>query len=185
MPTTKSIACWNRSTSGWSSPQDAAPAAALPPDGDDPALSQLPPDVSTFGEESTGLPLIGRRPLYEQQRLLLTMVGAGAAVFVITGALSLGAANRQAGQLAATGQALMQSQRLAKSVSQALVGSPAAFPEVRESGQVLARNLRGLAKGNEDLSAVGGGTQDVCRRCCRWWTAPRRTPAWCWPSRRC
>jgi len=137
------------------------PAAALPPDGDDPALSQLPPDVSTFGEESTGLPLIGRRPLYEQQRLLLTMVGAGAAVFVITGALSLGAANRQAGQLTATGQALMQSQRLAKSVSQALVGSPAAFPEVRESGQVLARNLRGLAKGSADLSAVGGGTQDV------------------------
>mgnify|MGYP000606066897 CR=1 FL=1 len=137
------------------------PAVAAMPDAEDPGLSQLPPDVSTFGEESTGLPLIGRRPLYEQQRLLLTMVGAGAAVLVITGALSLGAANRQAGQLTATGQALMQSQRLAKSVSQALVGSPAAFPEVRESGQVLARNLRGLAKGNEDLTAASGSTQDV------------------------
>ena len=45
------------------------PVAPLTPESDDPALSQLPPEVSTFGEESTGLPLIGRRPLYEQQRL--------------------------------------------------------------------------------------------------------------------
>ncbi len=134
-----------------------APAAAV----EDAGLSQLPPEVSTFGEESTGLPLIGRRPVYEQQRLLLTLVGAGAAVFLITGALSLGSASRQASQLTATGQALMQSQRLAKSVSQALVGSPAAFPEVRESGQVLAHNLRGLAKGADDLSAVGGSAQDA------------------------
>ena len=47
--------------------------------------------------------------------------------------LALSAANRGATQVGASGQALMQSQRLAKSVSQALVGSAAAFPEVRES----------------------------------------------------
>ena len=45
---------------------------------------------------------------------------------------------RGAAQVAATGQALMQSQRLAKSVSQALIGNPAAFPEVKESAEVLA-----------------------------------------------
>ena len=43
-----------------------------------------------------------------------------------------------AAQVAASGQALMQSQRLAKSVSQALIGSPTAFPEVKESADVLA-----------------------------------------------
>ena len=32
----------------------------------------------------------------------------------------------------------MQSQRLAKSVSQALIGSPTAFPEVKDSAEVLA-----------------------------------------------
>ncbi|MFZ2990428.1 MAG: methyl-accepting chemotaxis protein [Ideonella sp.] len=121
----------------------------------------LAPELSTFGEESTGLPLIGKRPAAEQQRLLFITIGLGAAVFVLTGALALGTANRQAKQLGATGQALMQSQRLAKSVSQALIGSPAAFPEVRESGEVLARNLRGLSAGNEQLSAVPQSTQEA------------------------
>lgn len=116
-------------------------------------------EPSTLGEDNTGLPLIGRRSAAEQQRLLLGMIGGGAAVFVITGALALGAASRQSAQISATGQALMQSQRLAKSVSQALIGSPAAFPEVRESGEVLARNLRGLNNGSDQLSAVGGSAQ--------------------------
>ncbi|MEK8044961.1 methyl-accepting chemotaxis protein [Ideonella margarita] len=123
------------------------------------ALSRLA-EPSTFGEESTGLPLIGKRPVLLQQRLLVGLLGGGAAVFLLTGFLALNAGSKQAGQLTATGQALMQSQRLAKSVSQALIGSPAAFPEVRESGEVLARNLRGLATGNDQLSAVPASVQD-------------------------
>ena len=55
----------------------------------------------------------------------------------------------------------MQSQRLAKSVSQAMIGSPAAFPEVKESGSVLATNVRGLHTGNDLVSAVPGGVQDT------------------------
>jgi hypothetical protein len=50
-----------------------------------------------------------------------------------------------------TGQSLMQSQRLAKSVSQALVGSPQAFPDVRESSDVLAKTVRGLKSGDDSL----------------------------------
>ena len=71
----------------------------------------------------------------------------------------------------------MQSQRLAKSVSQALIGSPQAFPEVRESADVLAKNVRGLKNGDDNLRGRAGRR---CRkrstRCCRWSTAPRRTP---------
>jgi twitching motility protein PilJ len=44
----------------------------------------------------------------------------------------------------ATGQAMMQSQRLAKSVTQAIVGSSTAFPEVKDSSEVLAANVRSL-----------------------------------------
>jgi twitching motility protein PilJ len=55
-------------------------------------------------------------------------------------------------QVAASGQALMQSQRLAKSVSQALIGSPTAFPEVRDSSDVMARTLRGLKQGDGEMS---------------------------------
>nr|WP_239061969.1 methyl-accepting chemotaxis protein [Ideonella livida] len=118
-------------------------------------------EPSTFGEESTGLPLIGKRPALEQQRLLIGLLAGGGLIFVAAGALALNAAGKQAVQLTATGQALMQSQRLAKSVSQALIGNPAAFPEVRESGEVLARNLRGLKSGNDQLSPVGGGVSEV------------------------
>jgi twitching motility protein PilJ len=123
------------------------------------SLSQLS-ESSTFGEETTGVPLIGKRPVQQQQRLLLGLLVVGAVVFVLTGALALVVAGRQAGQLTATGQALMQSQRLAKSVSQALIGSPSAFPEVRESGEVLARNLRGLATGNPQIAAAPRSAQE-------------------------
>ena len=111
---------------------------------------------SAFAEDVSPLPLIGRRSVSSQQRLLLGLVGVGVAAFVLTGALSLSAASRQGDQLAATGQALMQSQRLAKSVSQALVGNPAAFPEVRESSTVLVRNIKGLGAGDGELRAVTG-----------------------------
>ena len=45
----------------------------------------------------------------------------------------------------------MQSQRLAKSVSQALVGSAQAFPDVKESAGVLAKAVRGLKSGDDSL----------------------------------
>jgi twitching motility protein PilJ len=130
-------------------PAGAAAAAA--------AGSQEPPV-----QEPAALPLIGKRfSPAQQQRVLLGMVIGGAAAFVLTGALALNDANRQAGQLAATGQALMQSQRLAKSVSQALIGSPAAFPEMKESGEVLAHSLRGLNNGNEDVQPVPPEVQET------------------------
>jgi twitching motility protein PilJ len=129
-------------------------------DAADAEVSRLAP-VSTFGEESTGLPLIGRRSAMEQQRVLGTLVVVGVLGFVVAGGLALTTANQRAAQLGATGQALMQSQRLAKSVSQALIGNPAAFPEVRESNTVLARNLRGLKVGNDQLSPTPAVTRDV------------------------
>ena len=64
---------------------------------------------------------------------------------------ALGQADRVAQQVAATGQSLMQSQRLAKSVSQALVGSVQAFPDVKESANVLAKTVRGLKVGEQSL----------------------------------
>ena len=64
------------------------------------------------------------------------------------------AARGGSAQVGATGQALMQSQRLAKSVSQALIGSAAAFPEVKESAEVLARNVRSLKSGERHVAAA-------------------------------
>ena len=112
-------------------------------------------------DDLVSLPLLGRRPVAQHQRLLLVMVGAGVVGVLAIGALALSASSQQASQLTATGQALMQSQRLAKSVSQALVGNPAAFPEVKDSSAVLVRNIKGLDTGSDGIASVSGGARDA------------------------
>lgn len=97
------------------------------------------------------LPLLGRRPAEQHQRSLAVLL---AFALLVLGAITffvLSQTEKISQQVAASGQALMQSQRLAKSVSQALVGAPTAFPEVRESSSVLATSVRGLKQGDSDL----------------------------------
>ncbi|KAA9166645.1 methyl-accepting chemotaxis protein, partial [Delftia sp. BR1] len=71
-------------------------------------------------------------------------------------------ADGSAQQLAATGQALMQSQRLAKSVSQALTGAASSFVDVQDSSGVLARNVRAIASGDDSMGVrpLGGAYAD-------------------------
>ena len=107
------------------------------------------------------LPLIGRRPLGEQQRILSALLLAGIVGLVVMTALSLLSASRSARQLNASGQALMQSQRLAKAVSQALLGNALAFAEVRDSAQVLASSVRGLKNGEGEVTAAPAAVQQV------------------------
>ena len=121
--------------------------------------TRLPGAEGNAGD--TGLPLIGGMPLAQQQRILTFVVGAGLLALAIGAYVAITAATRSAAQLGATGQAMMHSQRLAKSISQAFVGGAAAFPEVRESAQVLARNMRGLKDGSADLSAAPAAAQEV------------------------
>jgi twitching motility protein PilJ len=109
----------------------------------------------------TSLPLIGKRPVAEQQRVLSILILFGLFGIVAVTAFSLNAANQSSAQVGATGQALMQSQRLAKSVSQALVGSPQAFIEVRESADVMASTVRNLKTGEGSLAAAPLSVQDA------------------------
>ena len=97
------------------------------------------------------LPILGRRTIAEHQRILLTLLGLSVLVVAAVAYRALDQAEAVSQKVAATGQALMQSQRLAKSVSQALVGSAQAFPDVRESSGVLAKNVRGLKSGDASL----------------------------------
>ena len=122
-----------------------------------------PSEMADFNEARTpeaadasgsGLPFIGHRPVADQQRILSILVLFGLFGLVAVTAFTLNAGNKGSAQVAATGQALMQSQRLAKSVSQALVGSANAFPEVRESSEVLAKTVRDLKSGEGDLAAA-------------------------------
>jgi twitching motility protein PilJ len=156
-------------TAAFETPHAAHPEA---PHADSSIITEAAPsELADFGETrlqgdnpeteiGTGLPLIGSRPVQQQQRILFGMVGVGLAGLVIMTVTSLISANRGAAQVGASGQALMQSQRLAKSVSQALIGSPQAFPEVRESTEVLAKSVRGLNAGSDTLAAAPGAVQD-------------------------
>jgi twitching motility protein PilJ len=106
------------------------------------------------------LPLIGGMALAAQRRLLAALVFGGLFLLLVATALALTAAGRNAAQIGAAGQAQMQSQRLAKAVSLAVIGTPAAFEEVRDSAEVLARNVRALRAGDAEIAAVTPALQE-------------------------
>jgi len=124
--------------------------------------SRLPGAASDIDGDrfSSGLPIIGAWPLAQQQRAMVGLFAAGLLGLLLAALLVLNASGRSASQAGAAGQASTQSQRLAKSVSQALVGSAAAFPEVKESIEVLAQNVRSLKTGEGTVSAAPYGLQE-------------------------
>jgi len=129
-------------------------------------LSALDAAISETGQGQArpALPLIGRLSVAHQQRLLAGLFAGGLFGLIVVGVLSIRAGDTGAAQVAAAGQAQMQGQRLAKAVSQALQGHAAAFVEIRESADVLARNVRGLQTGAGGISPVSGslrGTVDL------------------------
>jgi len=129
---------------------EAAPSE-FPADYHDTRLKAEEGEESPSSGINTGLPVIGHLPLEQQQRFVFGAFVVGGLGLLLSAFLAINSAERRAAQSAATGQALMQSQRLAKSVSQALVGRAQAFQEVDESSKVLANNVRGLAKGDGSL----------------------------------
>lgn len=141
---------------------EAAPSQ-FPEDYHDTRLRPDTDAVSAGLEAHSGLPLIGHMRLDRQQRLLGAGLAVGVLGLMLAAFLSVNSADRRAAQAGATGQALMQSQRLAKSVSQALIGRAQAFAEVAESSKVLASNVRGLAQGDAamGLSPVAGAAQQA------------------------
>jgi twitching motility protein PilJ len=112
-------------------------------------------------EPAQALPLIGARPVAAQQRILLALIAAGVMILALSVILGIAASNRTAQQAAAAAQAQMQAQRQAKAATQALVGVPTSFGELRESTQVLTKNLRGLRSGDDEFSALPASLVDA------------------------
>ena len=97
------------------------------------------------------LPVLGNRTVAQHQRTLLMLLVLSVLALALVAYRALSQSDAVAQEITATGQSLMQSQRLAKSVSQALVGSAQAFPDVKESAGVLAKTVRGLRSGDDSL----------------------------------
>ncbi len=145
---------------------DAEPLSPPPAPADEAPASQMFEDEQAGDtdalDDTLALPLLGRRPIDQQQRLLTRLFIASLVLLAVAVLYTLSQNNRLNQQVAATGQALMQSQRLAKSVSQAVVGSEAAFTEVKDSSQVLGSTARALRDGDAStgVAAVGSRLQD-------------------------
>jgi twitching motility protein PilJ len=151
------------------SDQEAAELAAARlapfPQADDFSGNVLMSEDEESGDRSglISVPLLGRRAAEQHQRTLAVLLAFGLVVLGAVTFFVLSQTEKVSQQLAASGQALMQSQRLAKSVSQALIGSPSAFPEVRDSSTVLSRSLRGLKQGDADMSIDALGPEYTAR----------------------
>ena len=94
------------------------------------------------------LPLIGNLRVTGQQFILSVMVLIGLLGLLISTIYSLHVSRRSTEHVAAAGRALTESQRLAKSASQALLGNFQSFQDIKQSSDVLARTACGFLDQN-------------------------------------
>jgi twitching motility protein PilJ len=112
--------------------------------------TQFSPALSA--QETDAAPSISENHLERYQRILrvvliLMLIILGVVTFFI-----LTQSDRTARQVGATGQSLLHSQRVAKSVTQAFAGVPTSFDELAESSELLVKNLDALKMGNDTLN---------------------------------
>ena len=108
----------------------------------------------------SALPLIGDRPAAEQQRILLALLGVGLLGLIVLDHPVVRLGGRGSAQVAASGQALMQSQRLAKSVSQALTGNRRRFPKSRRAPRCSRQRAQPEDR-RRRVAAAPSGVQDA------------------------
>jgi twitching motility protein PilJ len=113
-----------------------------------------PEDVPLAVDEVFAVPVLGTRTAAQHQRILSILLALALLVLAAMVYWTVSQTDRSALQVGATGQSLMQSQRLAKSVSQALVGNAEAFAEVKESSSALAADVRSLQTGGGNVPAL-------------------------------
>lgn len=124
--------------------EGAAAGAPSPKDG-----------AALYLSDSFRMPVLGQGTAERHQRVLFVLLGLCVAVLAGMVAWTVLSTDKVAKQVSATGNALMQSQRLAKSVSQAAVGNASAFAEVKESADELDASVAGLQKGSETVPRLG------------------------------
>lgn len=116
-----------------------------------PSQAEVSTNAALIQADTVSLPVLGKKTIVQHQRLLSVMLGVSLVLLAVVTLVGLNKSEQSAQQLNATGQSLMQSQRLAKSVSQALVGDAKAFPDVAQSAQVLVKSVHGLKASDPEM----------------------------------
>jgi len=135
--------------------------SVLPPDTQAPAFAES----SVVGGNTTAystmepLPSGGSQRRVQWQSLYTGFAVAGLVGTLATVGVNAWLAGRNSTQVGQTGQALMQSQRLAKAVSTAMDGTSGSFRELTESLDVLTTVSRGLREGGDTLAKAPGNVQ--------------------------
>ena len=137
----------------------SAPLAPVPA-----GQTPVQPALAQDGQQIlVAVPGIGKRSARMQRRLLGALLALSLSVLIPAATYELLQLNTLAQQIEATGQSLMQSQRLAKSVTQTLLGNPQAFVELASSAEVLSKSIAGLVNGDAEMSlqALPGDLQSM------------------------
>jgi twitching motility protein PilJ len=92
------------------------------------------------------------------QKLVLGLLGLSLVVLAASAVGVVRQSDEVAHQLTAVGQSLMQSQRLAKASSQALLGRSEAFQALRDGAGQLAQAMRQLSEGDPALGLSPAGS---------------------------
>ena len=93
-------------------------------------------------QDNITLPIFGTGSVNSHQRKLLVILAISGMALVGSFGWVLRENDRAAQQVAATGQALMQAQRVAKSGTQALLGVPHAFIELKDGIEVIQQIIK-------------------------------------------
>jgi len=120
----------------------------LPQGNDQPTTGQEEEPVAA---DLINLAPLGKKTVAQHQRTLSILMGLALVLLVGAVLFGLSGSDQVARQVAATTQAQLESQRLVRLMSQALMGEAKVFPEVAQSAQVLTRAVRGLAQGDSEL----------------------------------
>jgi len=109
---------------------------------------------------AAGAQALSRADLRTRRRVVSTLLTIGLLGAAGGVALTISGSRHGAAQVRATGQALMQSQRMAKSVSAAMIGTPAAFDELKESVRTMSSVVGSLSTGQGEPGEAPPGARE-------------------------
>ncbi len=123
--------------------------------------SQPPLEQESLDEDinTIYLPFLGQRPVPVVRNAAYTLIALSAVAFITLSAWAISRSNNVSAQVGATGDALMQSQRLAKSVSLAMLGDKQGIADVKDSHESLSRKVLALKQGDAEVPALSRAFQ--------------------------